>query len=116
MTKCYLGDWFLLYQISKNVNMYFFRAFLKELNHDIGPKKAKQAYIEKDKMSNHLPASIVALPPIEESETKQLTKGDSSDSEDDKDVEEPRYVETGKRPSLPKYEDEDLSKAQHHPL
>ena len=38
MANCYIGDWFVLYQISKNVNMYFFRAFMKELQHDLKPK------------------------------------------------------------------------------
>ena len=38
MANCYIGDWFVLYQISKNVNMYFFRAFMKELQYDLKPK------------------------------------------------------------------------------
>ena len=29
--KCYIGDWFVLYQISENTNRYFFRSFIKEL-------------------------------------------------------------------------------------
>jgi len=29
---CYLGDWFVLYQLSKNSNTYFFRYFLKYLD------------------------------------------------------------------------------------
>ena len=41
VSKCYVGDWFVLYQISKNVNMYFFRVFIKELRKDmkLNPKK-----------------------------------------------------------------------------
>lgn len=39
--KCYLGDWFVLYQISKNANMYFFRAFIKELKISLVPRKKK---------------------------------------------------------------------------
>ena len=31
VSKCHLGDWFVLYQLSRNVNMYFFRTFIKEL-------------------------------------------------------------------------------------
>lgn len=34
-SKCYVGDWFVLYQISKNVNMYFYRVFIKELRRDM---------------------------------------------------------------------------------
>ena len=40
-SKCYLGDWFVLYQISKNANMYFFRAFIKELKLRLVPRKKK---------------------------------------------------------------------------
>jgi len=40
-SKCFIGDWFVLYQISRNVNMYFFRTFIKELRRDMkkNPKK-----------------------------------------------------------------------------
>ena len=31
LSKCQPGDWFVLNQLGKNVNTYFFRAFLKEL-------------------------------------------------------------------------------------
>ena len=47
MNKCYLGDWFVLFQLSKNVNMYFFRAFVKDLKHQFNNKK-QPTYIEKD--------------------------------------------------------------------
>jgi len=39
MARCYLGDWFVLYQISKNVNMYFFRAFMRELKFELVPSR-----------------------------------------------------------------------------
>ena len=39
LAKCYLGDWFVLMQISKNTNMYFFRAFIKELKSQMIIKK-----------------------------------------------------------------------------
>ena len=41
MEKCYIGDWFLLHQLSKNVNAHFFRAFLEELKHQISSPKKK---------------------------------------------------------------------------
>ncbi len=25
LSRCYIGDWFVLFQLSKNVNMYFYR-------------------------------------------------------------------------------------------
>ena len=52
MANCYIGDWFVLYQISKNVNMYFFRAFMKELQHDLKPKSRNFENNEEDKNKN----------------------------------------------------------------
>ena len=31
LSKSQLGDWFLLYQLSKNCSKYFFRDFIREL-------------------------------------------------------------------------------------
>ena len=43
LTKCQLGDWFVLYQLSKNCNKYFYREFIKELALEFKrrPKKSK---------------------------------------------------------------------------
>merc|ERR1712038_1198220 len=43
LAKCQLGDWFVLYQLSKNCNPYFFREFIKELARELKsrPKKSK---------------------------------------------------------------------------
>jgi len=49
MAKCYIGDWFVLYQLSKNVNMYFFRAFMRELKHELTPASRKGSFIVKNK-------------------------------------------------------------------
>lgn len=35
LDRGYAGDWFLLHQLSKNVNQYFFREFIKELRNDL---------------------------------------------------------------------------------
>ena len=35
LEQCYLGDWFLLLQLSKNTNVYFFRAFIKQLRKEL---------------------------------------------------------------------------------
>ncbi len=50
LKKLYIGDWFVLYQLSKNTNMYFFRAFIKELRYELKefPKKKKPAYVENE--------------------------------------------------------------------
>ena len=39
MRKCYISDWFVLFQLSKNVNMYFFREFIKELKNSFAKKE-----------------------------------------------------------------------------
>ena len=43
MAKCYLGDWFVLYQLGKNMNMYFMREFIKDLRKELisKPKRSK---------------------------------------------------------------------------
>ncbi len=45
MSKCYLADWFVLYQLASNVNMYFMRSFMKELKYELKerPKHSKHA-------------------------------------------------------------------------
>ena len=45
MGECYIGDWFVLHQLSKNVNGHFFRAFLDELNSRMSISKKKSAVI-----------------------------------------------------------------------
>jgi len=43
LTKAYIGDWFVLYQLSKNCNPYFYREFIRELAKDlrVRPKRSK---------------------------------------------------------------------------
>merc|ERR1719483_1366285 len=45
LSKGQIGDWFLLYQLSKNCSSYFFREFIKELAHDLKrqPKKRSKS-------------------------------------------------------------------------
>lgn len=59
VSKCFVGDWFVLYQISKNCNMYFFRCFIKELKRDMkkNPKNSKSKNQDFAKM-NHIAAKM----------------------------------------------------------
>merc|ERR1711971_848652 len=43
LSKCQMGDWFVLYQLSKNCNPYFFREFIKEfaIELKLRPKKSR---------------------------------------------------------------------------
>merc|ERR1712109_217300 len=43
LSKCQVADWFVLYQLSKNTNQYFFREFIRELAIELKlrPKKSK---------------------------------------------------------------------------
>jgi len=89
MSKCYIGDWFVLFQLSKNVNMYFFRAFVKELAKSLKLAKRssqrsnqpKITYIEKEKVDNHLPSGPLLGP-------KKIPDDDSDDDYIDDDVEQ----------------------------
>merc|ERR1712062_248532 len=87
MSKCYIGDWFVLFQLSKNVNMYFFRAFVKELAKSLKLTKRssqrsnqpKITYIEKEKVDNHLPSGPLLGP-------KKIPDDDSDDDYIDDDL------------------------------
>ena len=43
LSKCQVADWFVMYQLSKNCNQYFFREFIRELAIELKlrPKKSK---------------------------------------------------------------------------
>jgi hypothetical protein len=57
--------------------MYFFRAFMKELKHEMNPKKLKHAYIEKDKLTNNLPSGkIFDADDPEDPDEKSLMSGE----------------------------------------
>ena len=44
MTKCYVGDWFVLNQLSKNVTPYFFRSFVKELRAEMRERPKRSVF------------------------------------------------------------------------
>ncbi len=56
LSKCFLGDWFVLAQIGKNVNTYFYRAFLKELSNELKEKP------KRSRSFSNSPPAIVELP------------------------------------------------------
>ena len=81
MKDAYVGDWFVLHQLSKNVNTYFFREFVKELRIEMkerpkysrGRKKdgtlsRKNSKLVKTNM-NHIPSQPGTL------EQKLIPKG-----------------------------------------
>ena len=41
--KCSRGDWFVLYQLSKNLNRPFFMDFLVTLSHKVDPEDSSVA-------------------------------------------------------------------------
>ena len=45
LTKCHVGDWFVLYQLAKNCNPYFYREFIRELARELKarPKKSSKS-------------------------------------------------------------------------
>ena len=43
VTKCYMGDWFVLCQLAKNCNPYFFREFVRELARELKTRPKKSA-------------------------------------------------------------------------
>ena len=74
-SKCFIGDWFVLYQISKNVNMYFFREFIKELRKDMKkyPKKKLPPVLDMnhiDKSYKGGDSDVLSKSELEEDEDK----------------------------------------------
>ena len=65
MRDAYVGDWFVMHQLSKNVSTYFFREFVKELKNEMKerPKRRKgRTPSRKDSKTlkinmNHIPAT-----------------------------------------------------------
>ena len=55
LAKGQIGDWFVLYQLSKNCNPYFYREFIRELAKDlrVKPKKSKGMW-SVEQQSQHL--------------------------------------------------------------
>merc|ERR1712055_944502 len=42
LSKSQVGDWFVLYQLSKNCNPYFYREFIRELARELRAKPKKR--------------------------------------------------------------------------
>ena len=41
LTYCYLGDWWVLYQLGRNSNTHFFRYLLRHIEHDFALKEKR---------------------------------------------------------------------------
>merc|ERR1719471_909873 len=58
LARCYIGDWFVLYQLLKNTNHYFYKDFIKELRNDLkrAPKfsRSESARAEKARSKNSI--------------------------------------------------------------
>jgi len=54
LKDAHMGDWFVLMQLSKNCNQYFFRDFIKELANEIEKKNKKKNHQFKNEESNPL--------------------------------------------------------------
>lgn len=76
--RCYIGDWFVLYQIAKNCNMYFFRTFIKELRRDMKKNpKVKHGPITKQPQMNHITKPTPSELDEYEDKFDDLERGDS---------------------------------------
>ncbi len=85
-SKAYIGDWFVLYQISKNVNMYFFRAFIKELRRDLKLSPKPKKGIKKGPLTEKPPTYLAAnhigpYPPLNEDDEDGFEDSDLGDPE-----------------------------------
>jgi len=86
LAKGQIGDWFVLYQLSKNCNPYFYREFIKELAKDMREKPKKS----KSNAGSSTGGSVKKLKPLDvEMGAEMLSKylGNSNDGSDDSDDE-----------------------------
>merc|ERR1712223_2024683 len=81
LSKCQIGDWFVLYQLSKNCNPYFLREFIKELARELKsrPKKSKSTISTSGSLKK-IKASD--LPDVEMGDMLYDNNEDSEGSED----------------------------------
>jgi len=78
LAKGQLGDWFVLYQLSKNCNPYFFREFIKELSQDLRAKPKKS----RSEASSNGSVKKLRMNNISNVEINMNNNDDSEDSED----------------------------------
>ena len=88
-SKGQIGDWFVLYQLCKNCNPYFFREFIRELAIEMKsrPKKSKST------TTLASPQSPILSRPSPQSATNVINNGGASD------------LILGRRSSLPRVDD-----------
>merc|ERR1719244_2172075 len=80
LSKSQLGDWFVLYQLSKNCNPYFYREFIKELAIELKhrPKKSK-ALSSKTSLENSFANPLHAPPYLSRQDTENVILLDRDD-------------------------------------
>jgi len=81
MARCYIGDWFVLYQISKNVNMYFFRSFMRELRFELAPSRKASFNGKSNKTDTLSRNSRTQSPPLIQPPKLLEDEDDNSDVE-----------------------------------
>ena len=57
LTFCYLGDWWVLYQLGRNSNTHFFRYLLRHIEHDFALKE-KRALREERRRHRRPPGNL----------------------------------------------------------
>ena len=53
LAKGHIGDWFVLYQLSKNCNPYFYREFIRELARELKAKPKKRTRSKSGTVSSY---------------------------------------------------------------
>ena len=71
LTYCYLGDWWVLYQLGRNSNTHFFRYLLQHIEHDFVAKEKRAKREEKRRQHRRHPINGANDFNSEESEEDQ---------------------------------------------
>merc|ERR1711972_284630 len=80
LAKGQIGDWFVLYQLSKNCNVYFFREFIRELAIDLKEKP------KKSKSIGYSSGSMKKQKSIQQDVEIDMSFGNNDDNSDDSDL------------------------------
>ena len=77
LSYCYLGDWWVLYQLGRNSNTHFFRYLLRHIEHDFTLKERRAQRDEKRRHRRTIAAGA--------STAQSTLNGDISDESDEED-------------------------------
>jgi len=93
LSKGQIGDWFLLYQLSKNCSSYFYREFIKELAHELKARPKKKSKSKSSsvgagtlkRVDNDSKDTLIKIPNNDDISKKQMLRQSDIESDTESD-------------------------------